>query len=141
LQELKVENENIKLISEHIPTHLRPLTDNQFGQYLAGLIDGDGGFSRYSASIAFHSHDVSLAYYIKKRIGFGIVRKVKNKNAYVLTISKREGLQILLNLINGKLRIKNKCEAVYKNILNLYKEPLSFKDKFYLNTSNDLDNH
>jgi LAGLIDADG-like domain len=141
LQDLQVEKENIKLISEHVPTHLRPLTDDQFGHYLAGLMDGDGSFSSYSATIAFHSNDVSLAYYIKNRIGYGKVRKVKNKNAYVLIITKREGLQILLNLINGKLRIQNKCDAVYKFLLNVYKDPLTLKDKFYLNTSSNLDNH
>ena len=36
--------ENIKNISIHVPTHLKPLNDEQFGHYLAGLIDGDGHF-------------------------------------------------------------------------------------------------
>jgi hypothetical protein len=33
--------ENIKLISIHRPEHKYP-DNNQFGYYLAGLIDGDG---------------------------------------------------------------------------------------------------
>ncbi len=32
--------ENIKNISIHVPTYLKPLNDEQFGHYLAGLIDG-----------------------------------------------------------------------------------------------------
>src|SRR6266480_1963351 len=59
----------IKLISVHVPTHLKPANDNQFGHYLAGLIDGDGHFSKQQQLvIVFNSLDVSLAYYIKKQI-------------------------------------------------------------------------
>ena len=72
---------------------------------------------------------------------FGSVTKVKSQNAYLLTITKREGLQILLNLINGKLRTQSKCDAVYKYILNVYVEPLHLKEKFSINTSEDLYNH
>ena len=72
---------------------------------------------------------------------YGSVTRVKSKNAYLLTITKREGLQILLNLINGKLRTQSKCDAVYKNILNVYGEPLHLKEKFSIDTSEDLDNH
>ena len=38
-------SENIKNISINVPTHLKPLNDEQFGHYLAGLNDGDGHFS------------------------------------------------------------------------------------------------
>lgn len=136
-----LEKENIKPISEHVPTHLKPISEDQFGFYLAGLIDGDGWFSKYAAHIVFHSLDASLAYYIKTRIGYGTVTKVKSKNAYILTVTKREGLQILLNLINGKLRTQSKCDAVFKYILNVYVEPLNLNENFHINTSKDLDNH
>lgn len=138
---LLVEKANLKLISKHVPTHLKPASNDQFGHYLAGLIDGDGWFSKYAAHIVFHGLDASLAYYIKKRLGYGSVTKVKSKNAYILTITKREGLQILLNLINGKLRTQSKCDVVYKYILNVYVEPLHLEAKFNINTSKDLDNH
>ena len=141
--DFNVEKENIKLISEHVPKHLKPMSNDQFGYYLAGLIDGDGWFSKYAAHIVFHSLDASLAYYIKTRIGYGSVTKVKSKNAYILTITKREGLQILLNLINGKLRTQSKCDAIFKYILNVCfaVEPLPLKEIFHINTSKDLDNH
>ena len=34
---------NLQLISEHVPNK-NPLTDNDFGYFLAGLIEGDGWF-------------------------------------------------------------------------------------------------
>ena len=72
-------SENIKNISIHVPTHLKPLNDEQFGHYLAGLIDGDGHFSSQEQLVnVFSSPDIQLAYYIKKIIGFGHVKKVKN---------------------------------------------------------------
>lgn len=137
-------DENIKLISVHVPKHLKPISVDQFGYYLAGLLEGDGWFSKSAAHILFHSLDASLAYYIKGRIGYGTVKKEKSLNAWILTITKRKGLQILLNLINGKLRAQSKCDAIYKHILNVYVEkqkPLNLKKNFEINTSKDLNNH
>ena len=133
--------ENIQSISVHNSRHLRPLSLNQFGHYLAGLIEGDGHFSsKQQLIIVFSSPDVFLAYYIKERLGFGNIRKVKNKNAYLLIISKKEGLLKVINLINCKLRTLNKYNQVINNILNhsLYnKENIEFK----MNLNNDLNNH
>ena len=93
--------ENIKSIPVHIPKHFKPISDNDFGHYLAGLIEGDGHFSnQQQLIIAFHSLDVSLAYYIKERLGYGSVKKIKNKNAYIFIISSKEGLKKVINLIN-----------------------------------------
>ena len=120
---------------------MKPLNDDQFGHYLAGLIDGDGHFSsKQQLVVVFSSPDVKLAYYIKKVIGFGHVRKVKDKNAYLYIISNKEGLIRTLNLINGKLRTFNKFNQVIDNILkypNYQQENLEFK----MNHSKDFDNH
>lgn len=134
-------SENIKLISNHVPTHTKPLSDEYFGHYLAGLIDGDGCFSRYAVTIAFNILDASLAYYIKGRIGYGTVKKIKNKNAVLLIIHKREGIETIINLVNGKLRTQSKIDAINKHMINVYKAPLNLKDKPHLNTSSDLNNH
>ena len=134
-------SENLKNVSIHVPTHLKPLNDEQFGHYLAGLIDGDGHFSsQQQLVIVFSSPDVQLAYYIKERIGFGNVKKVKNKNAYLYIISNKEGLMKAINLINGKLRSINKFNQVNTNILSnpRYSEE---KLKFKINDSNDFNNH
>lgn len=139
--EISNSSENIKLISNHVPTHTKPSSDEDFGHYLAGLIDGDGCFSRYTVYIVFNILDASLAYYIKGRIGYGTVSKIKNKNAVLLTICKREGLETVINLVNGKLRTQSKIDAINKHITNVYKTPLNIKDKLHLNTSSDLNNH
>ena len=89
--------EKIKLISEHVPKHLRPANDDQLGHYLAGLIDGDGHFSsKQQLVIVFNSLDASLAYYLKEQIGYGNVYKVKNKNAVLLIVAARKVWKELL---------------------------------------------
>ena len=133
----------IKLISVHVPTHLKPANDDQFGHYLAGLIDGDGHFSKQQQLvIIFNSLDVSLAYYIKKQIGFGNMRKVKNKKAFLLIIGSKKGLEKVINLINGKIRTKNKLDQICNNILkHKHFVELKNKIKFKLNLDKDLKNY
>ena len=132
---------NIKNISIHVPTHLKPLNDEQFGHYLAGLIDGDGHFStQQQLVIVFSSPDVQLAYYVKEIIGFGHVKKVNNKKAYLYIISNKDGILKVLNLINGKLRTLNKFNQVINNMLahSKYSEQ---NINFEMNKSNDFYNH
>lgn len=129
--------ENIKNISVHVPKHLKPLNDEQFGYYLAGLIDGDGHFSKQQQLvIVFHSLDVSLAYYIKSKIGYGNVRQVKNKKAYILIISNKLGIIKVLNLINNKIRTINKFNQIINNLSK-------YSDNIIINmdNSNNLNNH
>lgn len=143
LRNKTVELENVKLISVHVPKHLKPLSDDSFGHYLAGLIDGDGHFSsKQQLVIVFHSLDVSLAYYIKGRLGFGTIKKVKDKNAFILVVAARKGIEKVINLVNNKIRTENKYHQISKNILNhdSYKELKKTVD-LKLNSSNDLQNH
>jgi len=140
-QDVCIGKQKIQEISVHVPRHRKPESDNEFGHYLAGLIDGKGFFSKNKAHIKFNSLDASLAYYIKKRIGYGSVTKVKSKDTYLFTITKREGLQIFLNFINGKLRTQSKCDDVFNYILNISRGPLSLQEKFHINNSKYLDNY
>lgn len=136
-----VNSEHVKNVSDHVPKHLKPLNNEQLGYYLAGLIDGDGHFSKIGQLIiVFSSPDAFLAYYLKEKLGHGNVRKVKNKNAYLLIISKKKGILNVLNLINGKLRTEHRFKQVTNNILN----HTSYKDlalSFTVNSSNNLNNH
>ena len=119
LEGMKINPEVIKRISIHVPKHLKPLNDDQFGHYLAGLIDGDGHFSKQQQLVvAFHKLDASLAYYVKERLGFGSVRKIKEKDCFVLILSSKKGLMNVINLINGKIRTENKFNQIVNNILN-----------------------
>ena len=125
---------SIKLISDHLPIHKKPISDKDFGYYLAGLIDGDGCFVLNQLVIVFHELDSSLAYYIKSKLGFGNVYKIKNKKAVKLVISHTNGLVKILQLINGKLRTESKLQQIQKNILH---DSL----KFQLDISKDLNNY
>nr|BAF44933.1 hypothetical protein [Oulophyllia crispa]BAF44934.1 hypothetical protein [Oulophyllia bennettae] len=109
-------------LSVHCPQHSKPTTDKEFGYYLAGLIEGDGSIvvtkDKAYIFICFHLKDVSTAYYIKKRLGFGSMVKQKNKKAINLTIVGRRGLLKVVDLVNGKFRSK-KIESLHKLIYYL----------------------
>lgn len=92
--------------------------------------------------IVFHSLDASLAYYIKQRLGYGSVKKVKNQKAFLLVIANRKGMVKILNLINGKIRTENKFYQIINNILNhnnyiQEKQVLNFRAAL----NKDLKNH
>jgi hypothetical protein len=130
----------IKQISVHVPTHFKPMNDIEFGHYLAGLIDGDGHFSKmHQLVIAFNEKDASLAYYIKGKIGYGNVYKVKNKKAVIWVISKQVGIEKVLGLINGKIRSQNKLDQINNNIF--IKPYFKTIQNFQLNTDVNLNNH
>lgn len=136
-------DENIKPIPTHIPSRLKPINDESFGHYLAGLIDGDGHFSKIQQLvIVFNIKDTFLAYFIKKTLGYGQVKKVKNKNACIFIISGKEGIEKVINLINNKLRTNNRYNQVIDNILNHKKfYSLNQSIKFNKNSTNDFDNY
>jgi hypothetical protein len=109
--------ENIKAISVHNSKHLKPRNDNEFGHYLAGLIDSIGHFSsKHELVIQFSLSDISLAYYIKKRLGYGKVKQIRD--VCILIVSKKEGLKKIIELINGKLRTVDKYNQVTNYVLN-----------------------
>lgn len=130
----------ISNISVHVPKHIKPQIFEEFGFYLAGLIDGDGHFSKTpQLIISFNELDVSLAYFLKKKIGFGNVYKVKSKKAVNLIIGKLDGLVFVLELIKNKIKSVNKIKQINENILS---HPY-FKDfsPFVLNTDMNLKNY
>ena len=142
--EIVVNSEHVKSISKHVPKHLKPLNDEQLGHYLAGLIDGDGHFSNIpQLVIAFSLPDAFLAYYLKEKLVNANVRKVKNKNAYLLIVSSKKGILKVLNLINGKLRLEDRFNQVINNIINndKYKDIKHEAFNFTLNSSNNFNNH
>lgn len=134
-------NEHVKLISNHVNKHLKLQNDEQFGHYLAGLIDGDGYFGKTNiVKICFNSPDAFLAYYLKKRLGYGSVKKIKNNKAFLLTISKKEATAKVINLINGKIRLQHRFDQIINNIL-ASDTGITPNIPFTRNTSNDFNNH
>ena len=136
-----VNSENVRRVSDHVPKHLKPLNNNQLGYYLAGLIDGDGHFSKAQQLVIVFSYpDAFLAYYLKEKLGYGNVKKLKDKNAYLLIIANKKGMLHVISLINGKLRTKHRFDQVVNNVLNHSK----YTDQnihFTLDSSKNLDNH
>jgi hypothetical protein len=105
---------NLLPISEHVPNK-KDLTDNELGYFLAGLIEGAGWFGYKELHIIFAEEDTSLAYYIKKRVGYGNVYKIKDKKAVRYICKKKTGLLIFLYLINGKLLSNSKYDQLIKH--------------------------
>lgn len=100
-------------ISDHMNKHVRPKTDEEFGYYLAGLIEGDGYFDDHRLEIVFNEQDAFLAYFIKKQIGYGSVIKLggpshsltvggMEKKSVRYVLRHFEGLKRVLRLVNGK---------------------------------------
>jgi len=78
-----------------------------------------------------------LAYYIKKRLGYGNVYKIKDKKAVRYICKKAKGLSVVLALINGKLVSNYKYNQLikhdYPECFNVVLKPPS--------ECIDLDNH
>lgn len=111
---------NLPKISEHVYKHNNNLTKDELGFFLAGLIEGDGWFGKNQLHIVFSELDTPLAYYLKKRIGYGNVYKIKNKKAVRYICKNKIGMSIILSLINGKLVSNLKYEQLIKHNYNEY---------------------
>lgn len=120
---------------------MKPLNNEQLGYYLAGLIDGDGHFSKaQQLVITFSSPDAFLAYYLKERLGYGNVRKVKDKNAYLLIVSNKKGMLNVINLINGKLKTEDRFNQLVNNVLS-HTKYADQNNNFTIDSSKNFDNH
>jgi len=106
-------------ISNHPPKHPRTaLTEQMFAQYLAGLLDADGHFSRTpQCVISFHESDRSLAFFIKTRIGYGHVRAVKDKRAINYICAHQQGLAYIAWLVQPHLRHPKRKEQLHTRVL------------------------
>ncbi|RIA84111.1 homing endonuclease [Glomus cerebriforme] len=105
----------IIVISDHLKKHAKPLSDEAFGYYLAGLIEANSYISNRLLEINFDKKEASLAYYIKSRIGFGRVFKYENKPSIKYLLDHPQGLKVILTLINGKFLTTNKIDQLLKN--------------------------
>jgi hypothetical protein len=135
--------ENVKGVSPHVPARRKPFTDEEFGHYLAGLIDGDGHIStQQQLVLCFHENDATLAYYLKTRLGCGCVSKVKNKKAVIFVLSRHSEVEKVMRLVNGKLRLDLRYRLAVERVLN-HKAFIALREgvAFTKNSSTDLENH
>lgn len=105
----------IEKISDHMKKHEKPLGETEFGYYLAGLIEGGGYFADQWLEILFFEKDITLAYYIKKRIGYGSVSFIKDKRAVKYVLRHTAGLKYVLDLVNGKFLTNCKINQLLKH--------------------------
>lgn len=105
----------LRHISEHVGKHKSNLTDVEFGYFLTGLIEGKGNFAKNELYVDLSPKDTSLVYWIKKRIGFGTVVKIKDKKAVRYICKHGKGLSVILSLINGKLVSNFKYDQLIKH--------------------------
>ena len=137
---------SIDLISEHVPKHVKPLNNEQFGHYLAGVIDGNSHFNQHlQLVIEFDSFGVGLAYYLKKTIGHGSVKKVKDKNTYILVLGSFKAIDKVIKLINNKIRSSNKVDEIRNNLAAFVVKHGKLSNMCFhdldINHSIDLKNH
>ena len=79
-----------------------PKNDIELGSYLAGLIEADGYIGDRRLEIVLHEKDIKLAYFLRKKLGYGLIYKIKDKKAIKFVIKKTEGLKRVITLINGQ---------------------------------------
>ena len=115
----------IEQLPLHRPHHRYPKNDEELGYYLAGLIDGDGYISsecsQPTITITFHKKDTFLASKIKSLNGYGSVRSYSNYSIY--TITKKEGIIKMIDLIHNKLRLDHKVNRL-NSLIDRYNLPL-----------------
>jgi hypothetical protein len=140
-----------RLGSSETIRHLSFNTDSRFNNWLAGIIDGDGyldlkkgsifnctlknpkvscgllgntlNFSLKAIRIIVHNRDIRVLYRILNHFHFGRINHFKNKPYVMYIVSNREELFILVNLLNGLIRIKVDSFKKACNYLNItYKE-------------------
>jgi len=103
--------QNLEKLSKHQPKNTQYQSLDEFGYYLAGLIDGDGHFNKQGyCVIAFNPRDRQLAQDIRKRLGHGDIKTLKGKRTVYFVISNSEGMLLLATLICHKLKHSAKIE-------------------------------
>lgn len=96
-------------ITIHKPITLKHDKKQYFSYFLAGIIDGDGHFSKIPQLIVcFSEKDKIVAYFLKEQIQYGTVSKTKNKKAVKFVISHPLGLEKVCNLVFNKVQHKQK---------------------------------
>lgn len=101
--------------------------DNNFCDWLAGLIDGDGCLlisqKRYaSLEITMDIKDLKCLKYIQNKLG-GSVKLRSGSNSYRFRLHNKPDVLNLLNLINGRIRHSTRLNQLHR-VCQLYSIPL-----------------
>lgn len=111
----------MKKLKIHRPTKKIYTTDNDFGHYLAGIIDGEGHFSKQGQIVvSFNERDIRHALKLRSQIGYGKIRAVKDKAAVNWIISNKKGALKVMKLIHNKIRHPEKIKQFNDRLCNKY---------------------
>lgn len=120
-------------LSVHSPKQ-HTMTEQMFAQYLAGLTDAERHFSKIpQCVISFHITDKSLAFFIKSRIGYGTVTKIKNKRAYKYVCAHRTGVAYIARLVQPYLNHPSKQGQLKTRVFARCSEPAALVSSFQKN--------
>lgn len=109
--------ERLTKVSDHVGK-LRELGKEEWGDYMAGLIDGNGSIRKGVIEIRLREGEYSLAYKLKKEVGYGVVRELKEEEGggIMYKVEKEGGREIISRAINGRLRTEKKVEELRKSV-------------------------
>lgn len=116
----------IEMINRGSSETIRQLSSKNFSHWLAGIIDGDGNFDLRKVEknlvlkairIKFHLRDLKILNRIQNNLHFGRIKHLNNYCMYI--VSTKEEMGIIINLINGKIRLKVDSFQKACNSLNI----------------------
>ena len=115
--------ERLTKVSDHVGK-LRELGKEEWGDYMAGLIDGNGSIREGVIEIRLREGEYSLAYKLKKEVGYGVVRELKEEEGggIMYKVEKEGGREIINRAINGRLRTEKKVEELRKSVSGAHAE-------------------
>lgn len=92
------------------------LKDKFFKFWFIGFVEGDGSFiinkdGYLEFKITQSSVDAQILFYIKKSLGFGVVRiQDKKNNTHCFRVRDKEGLSKIISVINGNIFLDTRKE-------------------------------
>lgn len=132
-------------LSVHRPNKksFEKLNDEQFGYYLAGLIESIGRIMKtkeQEIQLNININNISLGYALKKRIGFGQIKlsrvqnsdKINCKQA-TLIIKNKKGIEKVFSFIWNKFKFEDNISIFQEySLIQFSKNFLPLTDSFWL---------
>jgi hypothetical protein len=122
------------------------LKDNLFKFWFIGFSEGDGSFiinkdGYLEFKVTQSSKDAQILFYIKKCLGFGLVRAqdIKN-NTHCFRVRDREGLYKIISIFNGNIFLetrKQQFQLFLNAYNNRYKENITYLEPDFKPTLKD----
>jgi len=78
-----------------LKSNIAPKSDTDLGYYLAGLIEGDGHFSKNQLIISAHENDFFF-HALKHTLGYGKISQYTKGRALRFVISSKAGLRRII---------------------------------------------